>query len=111
MTGSQPIRYVDPAAAGEFVATCDRAIEEVRKLETNWRAAGDESGASLADRMASYISGWREAALKGTLHASEKGNTHLGVTRFASEYFWGPEGDAFLDAARELEEIWGKLGS
>ena len=108
MTRSYPI--LDPSVTGEFVEACDRAIAQVRKLETLGRESGEAYRAELAGRMATYISQRRQAALDGRL-VSPKAGTHLGITRFASEHLWGPEGDVFLDAAREIEQIWGKLGS
>ena len=65
-----------------------------------------EAGASLgATSGAGPATGDGEAAaVDGTLH--DPNEAPLGISRFAGDYEWGSEGDAFVDAAYEVERHW-----
>lgn len=93
----------DAAIAG-FVAACDAAIGEARKLQTAYEAAGDRR-AALAGRAAELLAGRRDDALAGTLHRPSSG-VALGFSRFIGDVEWGPEGRALLDAAYAAERYW-----
>lgn len=103
-----PYPTLDPSVTGEFVRACNRAIAEARKLESIWREEGDLSKADLAASAADYIAGRRDHAVQGTLPAPSS-DLQLGISRFVSDYSWGPFGDAFSDAAHEAERIWYEL--
>lgn len=94
---------VDAATSG-FVAACDAAIDEARKLKAVYEAAGDRR-AALAERAADFISGRRDDALGGSLHRPSSG-VALGFSRFIGDVDWGPEGKALLDAAYAAERYW-----
>jgi hypothetical protein len=94
---------VDAATSG-FVAACDAALDEARKLKALYEAAGDRR-ASLVDRATDLIAGRRADALEGTLHRPSSG-VALGFSRFIGDVDWGPEGKALLDAAYAAERYW-----
>lgn len=91
------------ATAG-FIALCDAAIAEARKLKAGYEAAGDRR-AGMAERAEQLIAGRRSDALAGTLHLPSSG-TALGFSRFIGDVEWGPEGEALLDAAYAAERYW-----
>ncbi len=97
------VARADAATAG-FVAACDAAIAEARKLEATYEAAGDRR-ADLARRAAELLAGRRDDALAGTLHRPSSG-VALGFSRFIGDVEWGPDGRALLDAAYAAERYW-----
>lgn len=95
----------DGAVAG-FVAACDAALEEARKLKALYETRGDRR-AVQAGRAIDLIAGRREDALTGTLHRPSSGIA-LGFSRFIGDVEWGPEGKPLLDAAYAAERYWKK---
>lgn len=93
----------DGAVAG-FVAACDVALDEARKLKASYEAKGD-GRATQAQRAIDLVAGRREDALAGTLHPHSSGIA-LGFSRFIGDVEWGPEGRGLLDAAYAAERYW-----
>ncbi len=94
----------DPLTAG-FVDLCDEVIHEARRLAEVYRAKGDDRTLKRAHKMVDFLEHRRQAALDGTMLRPSDGPA-FGITRFASEYDWGPEGNAMLDRLYDLEDYW-----
>lgn len=94
----------DPVTAG-FVTLCDEAIDEARKLLEVYRVKGDEARVDLAKRMVRFLEQRRAAALDGTMHRPKNGFA-FGITRFADEYDWGPEGRPMIERVFDLQRYW-----
>ena len=86
----------------------DRALDEAQKLRTAYLAAGESDKIVVLDRAISFVTARRAQALEGSLHTADSGAA-LGISRFIGDFDWGPQGDAFHDAAYAVERHWNRV--
>ena len=87
------------------MAAADRAISEAEALRSRYAQAGRDNMVDLTTRMIDFLVGRRQGALEGTLF-DPRGPSAFGVSRFVSDYEWGPEADTFVETAYALERYW-----
>lgn len=88
----------------EYVALCNNAIHEAIKLAERYREAGNDGMVRMAGTAQHVLEVERDQAVNNEVPASERFG--FGPGRFAGDTDWGPEGDAMLDAIREMQLYW-----